>query len=76
MNTSQIVQLEISGNVNLEILGSFTETLVQSELLSAAKFTSNGFQTLYYLPKYIAFVGTADKINVLGYDLTLIGNLV
>lgn len=76
LNTAQNVPLELSGNVNLEIKGSFEKTLVESELTFAAAFSESGFQTLFYFPKYVAFVGTADKINVVGYDFTLIGDLI
>lgn len=66
--------IEIKGNVNLIVYGSEeaeASILAVSDMTPASdSIGADFYQTFYKLPKYVAFIGTADRINVTGYDLT------
>lgn len=75
-NIGQTALVELKGTVNLIIYGSQTEQDDVASLTPASLTLTDDF---YYptdtLPKYVAFIGTADRINVAGYDLTFIKNI-
>ncbi len=72
------VLLELKGNVNIMIYGSLNEKDTVEELTPQIEeaITKDLEYTLTGLPRYVVFVGTADIINVQGYDLTFIKNIV
>jgi hypothetical protein len=75
-NISAFVLLELKGNVNIQIFGSKNEKDTISELtLQAEPFDKDGEYTLYRLPRYVAFIGTSDIIEIEGYDLTEIKDI-
>lgn len=69
--------LELKGSsVNIQIYGSRDEVDTIAELTNQAElFTTEGSYPLFGLPRYVVFVGTADKINIEGYDLTYIKDM-
>jgi hypothetical protein len=78
-NIGQTARLELKGTVNLTIYGSeeAEEVLINvSNMTPVSEILNEDF---YYpldtLPKYVAFIGTADRINVGGYDLTEIKDI-
>ena len=79
-NIKQIASIEIKGTVNLIVYGTENEasTVTDENDLTAASetLTDDSYYPFYTLPKYIAFVGTADLINISGYELTFVKNLV
>lgn len=69
--------LELNGNVSIEIYGSKDEVDTVSELtIQAEIIEEDGSYPLFGLPRYVSFVGTADRINVEGYDLTEIKDII
>lgn len=76
-NIGQTARLELKGTVNLIIYGSEDMSLTQTDLTPVSEaITEDFYYPLDTLPTYVAFVGTADRINVGGYELTLVGDLV
>ena len=75
-NIGQTARIELKGTVNLVVYGSEEEKDTVAELTPASEALTEDF---YYpfdtLPKYVAFIGTADIINVGGYDLTYIKDI-
>jgi hypothetical protein len=78
-NIGQTARVELKGTVNLIVYGSegeATDITDETDMTPASGALTEDF---YYpfdtLPKYIAFVGTSDLINVSGYDLTYIKDL-
>lgn len=69
--------LELKGSaVSIEIFGSKDETNTITELTPQGEIIEEeGSYPLFALPRYVVFVGTADKINVEGYDLTEIKDI-
>lgn len=75
-NIGQTARVELRGTVNLVIYGSEDEPATVSVMTPVSEtLTDDFYYALDTLPKFIAFVGTADLINVAGYDLTLIGDI-
>lgn len=75
----QTARIELKGTVNLVVYGSEEEesTLVNVTDLTPASdtITEDSYYPFDTLPKYVAFIGTADRINVGGYDLVFIKNI-
>lgn len=78
-NIGQTAIIELKGTVSLTVYGSEkdeSELAAVTDLTPASEALTEDF---YYpfdtLPKYIAFIGTADRINVAGYDLTFVKNI-
>ena len=70
----QTARIELKGTVSLIIYGSEEiQTSVANLTPVSEAITADGFYPCDTLPTYIAFIGTADRINVGGYDLTEIG---
>jgi hypothetical protein len=79
-NIGQTVSVEIKGTVNLIVYGTENDpsTVTDENDLTAASeaLTYDSYYPFYTpLPKYIAFVGTADLINISGYELTYVKDL-
>lgn len=73
---SEPTLLELKGNVSIEIFGSLNEQNTVADLTSQSELlTVEKEYTLTGLPRYVAFIGTADRINVEGYDLTYIKDI-
>lgn len=78
-NIKQIASVELKGTVNLIVYGSEEEpsALVNVSDLTpiSDSLTEDSYYPFYTLPKYVAFIGTADRINVSGYDLTYVKDI-
>jgi hypothetical protein len=75
-NIGQTARLELKGTVNLIIYGSEDlQTSVANMTPVSETITDDFYYPLDTLPTYIAFIGTADRINVGGYDLTEIDDI-
>ena len=69
--------LELKGNVSIQVYGSKDVYLDLSDLtVQTTLLTGDQERVLFTLPRYVAFIGTADRINVEGYDLLEIGDIV
>jgi hypothetical protein len=69
--------LELKGNVSITIYGSKDEYLNLSDLTpQTALLTGDQERSLFALPRYVGFIGTADRINIEGYDLTEIEDII
>lgn len=68
--------LELKGNVSIQVFGSLNEKDTVADLtIQTPLLTDDEEYTLTGLPRYVAFIGTADRINVEGYDLTYIKDI-
>lgn len=78
-NIGQTAIVELKGNVSLVIYGTEEEPENVTDFNDLTPVSQALIADFYYpldtLPKYIAFIGTADRINVAGYDLELIKDL-
>jgi len=75
-NIGQTARLELKGSVNLIVYGSEDiQTSVANLTPCCEAITADGYYPFDTLPTYIAFIGTATRINVGGYELTEIGNI-
>ena len=76
-NIGKTARLELKGaTLNVIVYGSEDlQTSVANMTACTDALTDESYYTLDTLPTYIAFIGTADRINIGGYDLTLIGNI-
>ncbi len=76
----QTARVELRGTVSLTVYGSEGEAddITGSTDMTPASgaLTEDFYYPFDTLPKYIAFVGTSDLIDVSGYDLTYIKDLV
>lgn len=76
LNIGELILLELKGNVSIQIFGSKDEQDTVLELTPQTELLVEDFEyTLTRLPRYVAFVGTADRINIEGYDLTEIKDI-
>lgn len=72
----QTARIELKGTVNLIVYGSEDEQDTVSELTAVSEaLTADSYYSFDTLPKYIAFIGTADRINVGGYILTYVKDI-
>lgn len=66
--------VELNGAVNITLYGTNKDVADITSISDLVQMSDPLSQPFYYLtkplPKYILFVGTADTINVIGYDLT------
>lgn len=78
-NIKQVVSVELKGTVNLIVYGSEEEAddldNVTDLTPASEALTDDSYYPFYTLPKYVAFIGTADRINVSGFDLTYIKDI-
>ncbi len=79
-NIAQTVTIELKGTVNLIIYGSEEKESLLVDVTDLTPVTDTIVGDSYYpffspMPKYIAFIGTADRINPVGLDLTYIKDI-
>jgi len=71
--------VEIKGNVNLTIYGTEEKeediTAVADMTPASEAISADFYQALSNVPEYIAFIGTADRINLRGYDYKYIKDI-
>ena len=70
-------RLELKGSpLSITVYGSEDpQTSVANMTPCTDELTESSYYTLDTLPTYIAFIGTATRINISGYDLTLIRDI-
>jgi len=78
-NIGQTARIELKGTVSLTVYGSELEPALLLTVADLTPVSDPLTEDFYYafdtLPKYIAFIGTSDRINVAGYDLTYIKDI-
>jgi hypothetical protein len=77
LNVGKTARLELKGSP-LSIIVYGSEELQDSVANMTActeELTESSYYSLDTLPTYIAFIGTATRINIGGYDLTLVGDI-
>lgn len=79
-NIGQTARVELRGVTSVTLYGTDTEDTDsitdETDLTPVSEaITDDFFYPFDTLPRYIAFVGTVDLINVRGYDLTYIKDL-
>ncbi len=68
--------LELKGNVSIQVFGSLNEKDTVADLTPQTYvLTEDEEYPLNGLPRYVAFIGTADRINVEGYGLTYVKDI-
>lgn len=77
-NIGDPLLVELQGaNVSVIMYGSKDKPATLTDLVPIAEeLTEAGAYPLFALPRYVVFTGTADLINVEGYDLTDEGAIV
>ncbi|MDA3953114.1 MAG: hypothetical protein PF485_05675 [Bacteroidales bacterium] len=79
-NIGQTARIELHGVTSVIVYGTENEpsTVTNAASLTPASeaLTEDSYYPFDTLPKYIAFVGTVTTINVAGYDLTYVKDLV
>ena len=75
-NIGQTSRIELNGTVSLTVYGSEDEQANVAAMTPVSEaLTADFYYPFDTLPKYIAFIGTADRINVSGYSLEYVKDI-